>query len=167
MIDTVWPFTAHPAMPEGEVQRIHTLLALHTTLTLGVLLAGPVMIGEALRDRAGATYWFFAALPFGIEAQRLAYGNACVVQEVARRLWGVTDGRWAPDLYGVHESFMTYVVDACIASYAVGLLASVALFLKRRRGWFGGARERQRRVRPATSSKARSDETRMEPLASA
>ncbi|MEE4212787.1 MAG: hypothetical protein V2I43_26375 [Parvularcula sp.] len=132
----IWPFMRPEVMPPDNVGALHLLLFLHTLLTLLAFLAGPIMIWRALRDRADALYWGFAALPLVIEGQRLAVGNHCIVQDLAHRLWEAPAGVWAPDLYGVHASWVTYVVDACIVSYAGGVIVSLGLFLHRRRGWF-------------------------------
>ncbi|MFC3302222.1 hypothetical protein [Parvularcula lutaonensis] len=137
-LPTIWPFMTPPEMPAENAWAIHLLLSLHTALTALVFASGPVMAWRAWKDRADWIYWGIASLPLGVEAQRLVAGNRCVVQDLAQALWQVPPDVWAPDLYGVHASWMTYVVDACIASYAAGLIVSVALFLKRRRGWFGG-----------------------------
>jgi hypothetical protein len=125
-------------MPEGKLVALHVLLSLHTALTLLAFFSGFVMIWRASKDRADWIYWVFAALPLGIEGQRLLVGNRCVVQDAAREFWQAPPGTWAPDLYGIHASIVTDVVDACIASYAAGLIVSVAFFLRSRRGWFGG-----------------------------
>lgn len=139
---TIWPFMAPAVMPAENIAALHLLLSLHTAVTLFCFIGGGLMVWRAWLDRADVVYWLVAAFPLGVEAQRLLAGNRCIVQDRARELWQAPDGVWAPDLHGVHASWMTYVVDACILSYAVGLTVSVALFLRRRRGWFGGTARR-------------------------
>jgi hypothetical protein len=103
-LPAVCPFEVLAAMPAENAAGIHLLLGLHTLLTILAFTGGPVMVWQALRNRAGGIFWFFAALPLGIEAQRLLAGDHCVVQDLARELWDAPEGVWAPDLYGVHAS---------------------------------------------------------------
>jgi hypothetical protein len=122
-------------LPPENAAEIYTLMTWHSALTLAAFLAGPVMLWQAWRDRARWLFWMAAALPLAILVQRLAAGDRCVVQDYARRLWGVTDPDvWAPDLFLITQGMMTYVVDACIVSYAIGLVGAVTLFLHRRHG---------------------------------